>query len=89
MENEGAEEIIEIEDDDDDDDDDDELLHLRLLALESATKNVTAKEEKENQSAKQSLSERSSSYSGITQDIFGKFPKSWRQCILKRYHRFA
>ncbi|XP_071807170.1 zinc finger C3H1 domain-containing protein-like [Asterias amurensis] len=56
VQNDASDEIIEIVDDDD------ELLHLRLLALESATKNVTEREEKENQTEEQSQRDRSSSY---------------------------
>ncbi len=59
VQNDTSEEVIEIVDDDDDDD---ELLHLRLLALESATKNVTEREEKENQTEQQSQRDRSSGY---------------------------
>ncbi|XP_022089495.1 zinc finger C3H1 domain-containing protein-like isoform X2 [Acanthaster planci] len=49
VKNQANKEIIEIPDDDEDDD---ELLQLRRLALESATKNVAAREEKENKAHK-------------------------------------
>ncbi|XP_038050957.1 zinc finger C3H1 domain-containing protein-like isoform X2 [Patiria miniata] len=72
-----VEDIIEIPDDDDEDDD--ELLQLRRLALESATKNVAAREEKENQAQKHKA-EKTSEYKQAKQ-------RERRQKVKQLFHK--